>query len=66
MAEHVPPEAQVIRDIAFSGNGEPTSSKAFRDRRAGRGDPRRGGLAAVPIRLITNGSLVDRPYVQTP
>jgi wyosine [tRNA(Phe)-imidazoG37] synthetase (radical SAM superfamily) len=29
MAEHVPPEAQVIRDIAFSGNGEPTSSKAF-------------------------------------
>ena len=23
------------------------------------------GLAAVPIRLITNGSLADRPYVQT-
>jgi len=26
MEEHVPVEARVIRDIAFSGNGEPTSS----------------------------------------
>ena len=65
MAEHVPPEAQVIRDIAFSGNGEPTSSKAFAEiveRVAAIRD--RAGLSAVPIRLITNGSLVDRPYVQ--
>ena len=65
MAEHVPPEAQVIRDIAFSGNGEPTSSKAFAEiveRVAAIRD--QAGLSAVPIRLITNGSLVDRPYVQ--
>jgi len=66
MQERVPPEARVIRDIAFSGNGEPTGSKAFAEivdkvvliRNA-------AGLDAVPIRLITNGSLVDRPYVQT-
>jgi hypothetical protein len=66
MADHVPPEAQVIRDIAFSGNGEPTSSKAFAEiveRVVAIRDE--AGLAAVPIRLITNGSLVDRPYVQT-
>jgi hypothetical protein len=66
MAEHVPPEAQVIRDIAFSGNGEPTSSKAFAEiveRVVAIRD--QAGLSAVPIRLITNGSLVDRPYVQT-
>lgn len=66
MAEHVPPEAQVIRDIAFSGNGEPTSSKAFAtivERVVAIRDE--VGLAAVPIRLITNGSLADRPYVQT-
>ena len=65
MADHVPPEAQVIRDIAFSGNGEPTSSKAFAEvveRVVAIRDA--AGLAAVPIRLITNGSLVDRPYVQ--
>jgi wyosine [tRNA(Phe)-imidazoG37] synthetase (radical SAM superfamily) len=66
MAEHVPPEAQVIRDIAFSGNGEPTSSKAFAtivERVVAIRDEL--GLAAIPIRLITNGSLADRPYVQT-
>jgi len=66
MAEHVPPEAQVIRDIAFSGNGEPTSSKAFAtivERVVAICDEL--GLAAIPIRLITNGSLADRPYVQT-
>ena len=65
MEEHVPPEARAIRDIAFSGNGEPTGSKRFeeivervivvRDE---------AGLASVPVRLISNGSLLDRPYVQ--
>lgn len=66
MEEHVPPDARVIRDIAFSGNGEPTSSKTFAEivERvvAIRNE---AGLADVPVRLITNGSLVDRPYVQT-
>jgi wyosine [tRNA(Phe)-imidazoG37] synthetase (radical SAM superfamily) len=65
MEEHVPAEVRVIRDIAFSGNGEPTSSKSFAEivERviAIRNE---AGLADVPIRLITNGSLVDRSYVQ--
>ncbi|MBT9498406.1 MULTISPECIES: radical SAM protein [Zoogloea] len=66
MEEHVPVEARVIRDIAFSGNGEPTSSKAFAEiveRVIVMRDA--AGLVDVPIRLITNGSLIDRPYVQT-
>ncbi|MDD3352585.1 radical SAM protein [Zoogloea sp.] len=65
MEEHVPEDARVIRDIAFSGNGEPTSCKAFArivERVIAIRDE--WGLAAVPVRLITNGSLVDRPYVQ--
>jgi wyosine [tRNA(Phe)-imidazoG37] synthetase (radical SAM superfamily) len=56
-----------IRDVAFSGNGEPTSAAEF---------PHAvslvqhilesHGLARqVKIRLITNGSLLDRPEVQT-
>ena len=65
MAEHVPPEARVIRDIAFSGNGEPTGCRNFGEiveRVVAIRDT--AGLGEVPIRLITNGSLVDRPAVQ--
>lgn len=56
-----------IVDVAFSGNGEPTSAKEFPhavavvrdivDTLAWSEKPR--------LRLITNGSLVDRPAVQT-
>ncbi|WP_079434989.1 radical SAM protein [Zoogloea sp. LCSB751] len=65
MAEHVPEEAQVIRDIAFSGNGEPTSCATFSSvvRQVVRIRDE-AGLACVPIRLITNGSQVDKPDVQ--
>ena len=65
MEEHVPPEARVIRDIAFSGNGEPTGCRNFAEiveRVVAIRDA--AGLSGVPIRLITNGSLVDRPAVQ--
>lgn len=65
MAEHVPPDARVIRDIAFSGNGEPTGCRNFGEiveRVVAIRDA--AGLSEVPIRLITNGSLVDRPAVQ--
>ena len=65
MEEHVPPEARAIRDIAFSGNGEPTGSKRFEEiveRVIVARDE--AGLASVPVRLISNGSLLDRPYVQ--
>lgn len=65
MDEHVPAEAQVIRDIAFSGNGEPTSSKAFAEIVARVVAIRdEVGLSAIPVRLITNGSQLDRADVQ--
>lgn len=54
-----------LKDIAFSGNGEPTSAKEFpqvvelvekilRDFNL---------LGSIKVRLITNGSLMDRQYV---
>lgn len=65
MERAVPPEARHLMDVAFSGNGEPTSAAEFpqavqvvRDALAGR------GLNEVKIRLITNGSLMHRPTVQ--
>ncbi|MBS0370264.1 MAG: radical SAM protein [Proteobacteria bacterium] len=65
MVEHVPEEARVIRDIAFSGNGEPTSCTTFSNIvRQVVHIRNEAGLAHVPIRLITNGSQVDKPDVQ--
>ncbi|QID18085.1 radical SAM protein [Nitrogeniibacter mangrovi] len=65
LARHVPEGLRVIQDIAFSGNGEPTSAKGF-DRIVERVAACRdaAGLATVPIRLITNGSLVGREEVR--
>ncbi len=65
MQEQVPPEVRHIRDIALSGNGEPTSAKAFEQvieliGRVTRDFPLPDDLKLV---LITNGSLIDRPYV---
>lgn len=66
MAKHVPASMRSLQDIAFSGNGEPTSAAAFplviaiveqvlRDFDL---------LGKIKVRLITNGSLVERDYVQ--
>ena len=66
MRREVPPEARHIVDIAFSGNGEPTTAPEF----AAAVDRVAGVLAAcglsgkLPVRLITNGSLLHRPVVQ--
>ncbi len=65
LVRHVPEGLRTVRDIAFSGNGEPTSA-------AGLGEiidcvhrlRVRHGLAAVPLRLITNGSLLGRAGVR--
>jgi wyosine [tRNA(Phe)-imidazoG37] synthetase (radical SAM superfamily) len=65
MERHVPEGWRTVQDIALSGNGEPTSSRQFalvislvaRVRDA-------AGLEDRPIRVITNGSLVGRAYVQ--
>jgi wyosine [tRNA(Phe)-imidazoG37] synthetase (radical SAM superfamily) len=58
---------RVIRDIAISGNGEPTSAKAF-DRvigLIGATVAEFGLMGKIRLVLITNGSLVTRPVVQS-
>lgn len=52
-----------IVDLAFSGNGEPTSAKEFADAVTLVGSLRERYGLQVPIRLITNGSLIRRPGV---
>ncbi len=66
MATRVPTDARRLVDVAFSGNGEPTSAAEF----AGAVTIVERVLAAhglagkLVIRLITNGSLLDRKAVQ--
>ncbi|MDP2823106.1 MAG: radical SAM protein [Sulfuritalea sp.] len=66
MATRVPAGARRLVDVAFSGNGEPTSAAEF----AAAVAIAERALAAhdlagkVLIRLITNGSLLDRKAVQ--
>jgi len=64
-AAHVPEGARQLRDIAFSGNGEPTSAEDFAEIVACVGDIRNaaGHGAEVPLRLITNGSLMGSDRV---
>ncbi len=59
-------EHRIIRDIAISGNGEPTSAKEF-DRvieRIGATAAEFGLIGGIKLVLITNGSLINRPVVQ--
>jgi wyosine [tRNA(Phe)-imidazoG37] synthetase (radical SAM superfamily) len=69
LVRRVPETLRVIRDIAFSGNGEPTSAAEFPEAVAlvarlrdqfGLGKSGRD----VPLRLITNGSLMTQSRVQ--
>lgn len=66
MAERVPAEARRLVDVAFSGNGEPTSAAEFAESVGvvERTLAARGLADSVLIRLITNGSLLDRAAVQ--
>jgi wyosine [tRNA(Phe)-imidazoG37] synthetase (radical SAM superfamily) len=63
--ESVPEELRRLNDIAFSGDGEPTS---FRNFDAIAADvaaiKRRRGLDTVKMVLITNASLFHRPHVK--
>lgn len=66
MQDHVPQDVRRLNDIAFSGNGEPTSAREFdrvveRVAAVIRDYPLPGDLKLV---LITNGSLMDRAAVQ--
>lgn len=66
MQRHVPEGDRQLQDIAFSGNGEPTSASEFPQAVAivERVLADFGLLGHLRIRLITNGSLADREYVQ--
>ena len=68
-----PQDARAVRDIAFSGNGEPTSAEEFPQavdlvlslrNEFGLGGAVADGGAQVPVRLITNGSLMAQARVQ--
>lgn len=67
MPRQVPPEAQRLMDVAFSGNGEPTSAAEFADAVGvvGRVLERFGQKGKLVVRLITNGSLMHRTEVQS-
>ena len=66
MQRHVPPEARRLVDVAFSGNGEPTSSPDLCAAVDLVGGVMRdlGLLGSTGLVLITNGSLVQRPEVE--
>lgn len=66
MNARVPIEARRIEDVAFSGNGEPTSAPEFLQAIdiVARCMEECGLLGRIKLRLITNGSLMDRPVVR--
>lgn len=66
MAEHAPPEARRLNDIALSGNGEPTSAAEFDQviEVIGRILAEFHLAGHIKLVLITNGSLMHRPNVR--
>jgi hypothetical protein len=66
LTRNVPEDARGLQDIAFSGNGEPTSAREFPQAVALVGQllDEFGLLGRIKVRLITNGSLVLRKPVQ--
>lgn len=66
MQTRVPEQARRLNDIALSGNGEPTSAKAFPEviELIGRVMAAFDLVGKIKLVLITNGSLADRPRVQ--
>lgn len=66
MQTRVPDGARRLNDIALSGNGEPTSARAFPEvvELIGRVMADFDLTGTIKLVLITNGSLADRPRVQ--
>jgi wyosine [tRNA(Phe)-imidazoG37] synthetase (radical SAM superfamily) len=61
----LPPPLRRLNDIAFSGDGEPTSYRNFDQIIAQCAEVKsRRGLEDVKLVLITNASLLHRPHVQ--
>jgi wyosine [tRNA(Phe)-imidazoG37] synthetase (radical SAM superfamily) len=60
-----PPELRRLNDIAFSGDGEPTTYRNFDEIIAACAElKRKHGLGDVKMVLITNASMFHRPHVQ--
>lgn len=66
LVRHVPEGSRRLVDVAFSGNGEPTSAGEFESAVARVAAVMAELLPAggVPLRLISNGSLLHRPGVR--
>ena len=61
----VPPERQRLNDMAFSGDGEPTTYRNFDEIVSACAElKRRHGLDEVKMVLITNASMFHRPAVK--
>ncbi len=67
LERHVPEGSRELKDVAFSGNGEPTSSPHFPEAidAVARALTRRDLLGKLKIVLITNGSLVHLEQVRS-
>jgi wyosine [tRNA(Phe)-imidazoG37] synthetase (radical SAM superfamily) len=72
---HVPPHLRRLNDIAFSGDGEPTTYKNFdeiiaacatvkREAEASPQPPAPGPQTPIKLVLITNASMFHRPHVR--
>ncbi|GIW45019.1 MAG: hypothetical protein KatS3mg077_2301 [Candidatus Binatia bacterium] len=66
LQRHLPPEFRVFRDVAVSGNGEPTTAREFAAvvEAIARVRQDLGVPANVKTVLITNGTQVHRPHVR--
>ncbi|MDR2093137.1 MAG: radical SAM protein [Azoarcus sp.] len=66
LARNAPEGARVLKDLAFSGNGEPTSAAEFADAVALAASVRAefGLDRTVALRLISNGSLLAQARVR--
>ncbi|MDR3087885.1 MAG: radical SAM protein [Azoarcus sp.] len=64
LARNAPEGMQVLKDLAFSGNGEPTSAAEFADAVALVARLRKEFAPEVALRLITNGSLLGQARVR--
>ena len=63
--QSTPPALRRLNDIAFSGDGEPTTYRNFDEIIGACAEvKRRLGLDAVKMVLITNASMFHRPHVQ--
>lgn len=62
--DRTPPELRRLNDVAFSGDGEPTSYSGFGDACRLAADLIRWHNAQAKIVVITNATLLNRPEVQ--